>query len=178
VRVERLSPLYETANLFITRAWFDRVGGFEPWLSPRRSKELAEDVWLGWRARRAGARIAFAQQAVVRHAVFAGTAQSFIAERARTRFFPQMTARIPELRGELLYGRLFLNRRTALFDLAVAGVALAVAGRRPLALAAALPYARLAWTGSPKVTAAQVAADAVGFAALASGSLRARSVVL
>jgi len=176
VRVERFSHLYETANLFLKRELFERIGGFEPWLSPARSKELAEDVWLGWRVRRAGGRVAFAEQAVVKHAVFPGTPASFISERTRTRFFPEMAARVPELRDEFFYKRFFLSRRTALFDLAV--VTGLVARRHPLALLAAVPYARVAWTGQPKVTAVHIAADAVGFAGLIAGSIRARTLIL
>ena len=108
--------LYETANLLVARSWFERVGGFEPWLAPRRSKELAEDVWLGWRIRRAGARVAFAAEAVVEHAVFPGTPASYVAERARLRFFPAIAGRIPELREDFFYRRVFMNRRTAAFD--------------------------------------------------------------
>ncbi|HEX6389303.1 MAG TPA: glycosyltransferase family 2 protein [Solirubrobacteraceae bacterium] len=169
VRVPRFSHLYETANLLLRRECFP---GFEPWLSPARSKELAEDVWLGWRIRRAGGRVAFADDAVVRHAVERRDAVAFVAERMRLRYFPAMAARIPELRDEFFYKGLFLNRRTALFDLAAAGVAVAVARRRPLALAAVVPYARL------RPTAMQVAADGVGLVALAVGSARARTLVL
>jgi len=181
VRVGQLSHLYETANLAIRRELFERLGGFEPWLTPKRSKELGEDVWLGWRARRAGARIAFAPDAVVAHAVFPGTPQTFVRERFRLRFFPELAARIPELRDAFFWRRWFLNRRSALFDLAAAGVLVAVAGRRPLALVAVAPYAREAWRaagGSPRVAAVQAAADAVGAGGLVLGCVRARSVLL
>jgi glycosyltransferase involved in cell wall biosynthesis len=169
VRVPRFSHLYETANLFVRR---ERFPGFEPWLDPARSKELAEDVWLGWRIRRSGGRVAFAEQAVVKHAVFRGTPQTFVSERARLRFFPAMAARIPELRDDFFYKRYFLSRRTALFDLAVAGAAAAVLTRRAWPLLAVLPYARL------RPGAVDVAADTVGLGAMAAGSLRSRSVVL
>jgi GT2 family glycosyltransferase len=169
VRVPRFSHLYETANLLIRREWFV---GFEPWLSPKRSKELAEDVWLGWRIRRAGGRVAFAHDAVVRHAVEHRDAAGFVAERLRTRYFPAMAARIPELREDFLYKRLFLSRRTALFDAAVVGVVVAAARRQPLALLAAVPYVRL------RPNAVQVAADAVGAAGLLMGSAKHRAPVL
>jgi glycosyltransferase involved in cell wall biosynthesis len=169
VRVPRFSHLYETANLFLRREWFT---GFEPWLSPAHSKELAEDVWLGWRIRRAGGRAAFSENAVVKHAVFPGTPATFVAERARLRFFPAMAARIPEMREDFFYMRYFLSRRTAVFDLAVAGATAALLTRRPWPLLAALPYARL------RPRAVEVAADAVGLAAMAAGSLKARSLVL
>lgn len=181
VRVEQLSPLYETANLVVRRALFERVGGFQPWLSPKRSKELGEDVWLGWRAVRAGARTAFAPDAVVTHAVFPGTPRSFVTEQLRRRYFPELAARIPELRRTFLWRRVFLNRRTAQFDLAVLGLLLTVRLRGPLWLLLAVPYVRTAVGaagGSRRVAAVGVAADVAGAAGLVAGSARARSIVL
>lgn len=177
VRVGGLSWLFETANLGIRTPLVRELGGFEPWLSPRRSKELGEDVWLGWRAQRAGAQIAFAPDAVVAHAVFPGTPRSFVAEKLRLRFFPEMAARIPELRERFFYRRVFLNRRSAAFDLAVVGLA----SRRRIGLLLVLPYARELHRSAgrdPKVAAVRLAADATGCAALVAGSVRARSVLL
>ena len=174
VRVGGLTWLFETANLLVRAELLQRLGGFEPWLSPKRSKELGEDVWLGWRAQRAGARIAFAPEAVVRHAVFPGTPRSFVTEKLRLRFFPAMAKRIPELRTRFFYRRVFLNRRSAAFDLALVGIAL----RIPVLV---LPYAReVRRTGArdPRDVAVRVAADATGFAALLAGSVRARSLLL
>jgi glycosyltransferase involved in cell wall biosynthesis len=188
VGVGRLSHLYETANLLVRRPWFDRVGGFEPgWLMPGRTKELGEDVWLGWKLRRAGARVAFAPEVHVVHAVFDRSPRDFVAERLRLRFFPEIARRVPELRTEFFWGRLFLNARTAQFDAALAGVALAAATRRPWPLLAAAPYARTAarhalWRGgrrgAVKVLAVDVAADAVGAGALVAGSVARRSILL
>ncbi len=169
VRVPRFSHLYETANLLLRREWFV---GFEPWLSPARSKELAEDVWLGWRIRRAGGRVAFAEDAVVRHAVEPRDAAAFVGERLRLRYFPAMAARIPELRDDFLHRRVFLSPRTARFDAAVVGVAAALAMRRPWPLLAVLPYARL------RPSSVEVAADAVGAAGLLVGSAKHRAPVL
>jgi glycosyltransferase involved in cell wall biosynthesis len=185
--VTRAWGLYESANLFLDRGLFDRLGGFESWLRPRRGIELGEDVWLGWRARRAGARTAYAPDALAWHEVFPRGARAYVVERARLRFFPALAARIPELREEFLYRRWFLDRRSALFDLAVAGAALSGARRSPVPLLAALPYAREvrrhAARGnggrpSARVAAADVAADAIGAAALAAGSVRAKSPLL
>jgi len=183
--------LYETANLFVRRDLFERIGGFEDWLGARIGKPLAEDVWLGWRARRAGARTAFSERALVHHAVFPRNARGYVSERLRLVYFPDMVAKIPELRGSFLYRHWFLNRRSAAFDAAVLGVAGAVAARRasplliPLSLLAALPYLRLAgrtavgWGRlAPKVAAADIAADAIGLAALVWGSARRRTPVL
>jgi glycosyltransferase involved in cell wall biosynthesis len=171
--------LYETANLFVDRALFERLEGFQSILVPRDGKELGEDVWLGWRARRAGARTAFAEAALVHHVVFPRGPVGFAAERWRLRFFPELARRIPELREGFFYRRRFLNARSARFDLALAGVAGALVTRRAVPLALALPYARdVRASRDLTVAAAEVAADAVGAAALAVGSLRSRSLLL
>ena len=178
LHVESPSPLFESANLFVARGLFESVGGFEEWLPPEVGKAVAEDVWFGWRARRAGARIRFARDAVVHHAVFREGAVAHVLERRRLAHFPAMAARVPELREEMFFLRWFLNRRTAAFDLALAGIALR---RRALLvpyvwilLADALPWGRLA----PRVVPVRLAADALGFVALVRGTLRRGSAVL
>ncbi len=168
--------LYETANLFIHRALFERLGGFESILRPRGGKELGEDVWLGWRARRAGASTAFAADALVHHVVFPRVRREYVAERWRLRFFPELVRRIPELRDAFLYRGVFLNARSAKFDLAVAGVATAVLTRRAAPMLLVIPYLRVAPHGG--AGAAGVAADAVSAAALTLGSVRSRTILL
>ncbi|MGB9184442.1 MAG: glycosyltransferase family A protein [Solirubrobacteraceae bacterium] len=183
--------LWETANLFVTRRAFERAGGFIEWIRPRRGKALAEDVWFGYRALRAGARPAFCAEALANHAVFARRWPDYAGERARLRFFPAMAARMPELRRAFLHRRLFLNPRTAQLDAALLALAWATHRRRPGALLAALPYARSlrraavarAADSDPPVDAALVAAadlaaDLIGMAALLYGSLRYRAAVL
>jgi glycosyltransferase involved in cell wall biosynthesis len=184
--VTRAWGLFESANLFLSRELFDQLGGFESWLRPRRGLELGEDAWLGWRARRAGARTAFCADALAWHEVFPRGPRAYVAERARLRFFPALAARIPELREDFLWRRWFLSRRSALFDLALGGAALAAARCSPLPLALAVPYAREVRrhasraNGRPRapVAAADVMADAVGAAALVAGSVRAKTLVL
>jgi glycosyltransferase involved in cell wall biosynthesis len=178
--------LYETANLVCRRELFERIGGFDDWLGPDVfGKPLAEDVWFGWRARRAGARIRFCGEALVHHAVFRRGAPEYVAERARLVYFPAIVAKIPELRRELLFGRLFLNRRTAAFDAAVLGLGGAWRTRSVVPLAAAVPYARILiadagrWRRrAPVAAAGELAADAVGAAALLAGSMLRRCPVL
>lgn len=170
--------LYETANLLMRRELFERLGGFEPWLSPRRGKELGEDVWLGYRAQRAGARIVFCGAALVHHAVEPRRPIAFVAERLRLRFFPVMARRIPELRDTMLYRRVFLSAHTARFDLALTGLAVTAATRRPLALAAAVPYVQARRRLGVRVALVDLTADAAGAAALVYGSIVSRSPVL
>lgn len=177
------SGLYETANLFMRRDLFERLGGFEDFLGARLGKPLAEDLWLGWRARRAGARHAFSDRAVVDHAVLRRGPGGYVGERLRLVYFPAIAARVPELRETLFFRRWFLTRRSAAFDLAVAGAGVALVARSPLPLLAAAPYV---WSVSRKarrwravrVGAVEVAADAAGFVALAWGSIRNRTLVI
>lgn len=185
---------FETANLGVRRETALRVGGFTafaphpdapPGLRPRVEEgHFGEDVVFGWRAVRAGARARAAPGAVVHHAVFARGPGAYVAERWRLRFFPALVREVPELRGRLPL-RVFLAPRTALFDLAAAGLATALARRRLWPLALALPYARrclrtrAALTrGGLRENAVLVAGDAVGLAALVRGSAAARRLLL
>ena len=187
------SPLFETANLAVRRTVVERVGGFEafvpgvdrPGLRPRPDQgHFGEDAVFGWRARRAGARTAFLSDAVVHHAVFRRGPRGFVAERWRLRFFPALVREVPELRQSLLL-RIFLSRRTACFDLAVAGVGVARLTRRPGLALVALPYASWylrredPWRRSvARHNLALVSADLVGLAALVRGSVAARRLLL
>ena len=186
VSVTHPHGLFETANMLVRRGTFEGLGGFEPWLAPKDGKELGEDVWLGWRAVRSGARVAFAEDAVVEHAVFERGAREAVAELRRLEWFPVMAARIPELRDVLFYRRVFHSRRSAAFDAAVAGLAVSALARRPAPLLATLPYASLLYREvrrhplrfAVKLAAARVAGDVVSALALTRGNLRARTILL
>lgn len=180
--------LFETANLFTTRDLFERVGGFEEWLRPRRGKALAEDVLFGYRARRAGASSGFCPEALAYHAVFPRACSGYVLERRRLRYFPAMARRAPELRDAFFHRRVFLSRRTALFDAALAGLAVAFGRRAPAGLLLTAPYLvelrRHSMRSRPQppralaVASADVAADVVGLVSLIAGSVRYRSPVL
>jgi glycosyltransferase involved in cell wall biosynthesis len=178
--------LFESANLFVRRDLFERVGGFEDWLpGPAVSflgarvgeKGLGEDVDFGWRAVRAGARTGFAERALVHHAVFQRAPLQYVADRLRLRAFPHLARRAPELRGTFLRQRVFLTARSAAFDAAALSVAGAVALRRPLLLTGALPYVTR-MRRPARVAAVDLLADAVGLYALVRGSVEARTPVL
>jgi hypothetical protein len=193
--VGREYGLYETANLFVRREWFDKAGGFADWVNwdedgqtrrmPVPDRPFGEDAWFVWRARRLGARTTFSNEALVHHAVFAGDVKSFVAEQVRLRHFPALLARIPELRDIFVWRRYFLNKRTAAFDVALFGLALAVVARSRLPLATLLPYLVLLYreTGRFRLTLAErmryagavLARDAVGCVALIRGSVESRS---
>lgn len=183
--VDREIGLYETANLFVRKELFDRLGGFEAWLEQEIGKELAEDAWFGWRARRAGARTAFCPDALVDHAVFRRGALEYVGERRRLTYFADIAVKIPEIRRQMFFGRFFLNRRTAAFDAALIAACGAAAVRSPLPLVLGVPYLALVigrskgWrTRAPAAAVVGIAADAVGLFALVQGSLRRRTLVL
>lgn len=191
ISVTREHGLYETANMFVRRDLFGRLGGFRHPVDAGGKKPLGEDVWFGWRARRDGSAVRFSGEAVVEHEVFDRPASEFVAERFRLRHFPPLVAVVPELRHAFLWKRLFLNRRTAAFDAGLTGIlaAAVLAPRSPaaalLVMGAWLPYTAIAvrdarpWgRRAPLVLAASAAADAVGCASLLAGSARARTPVL
>lgn len=196
---------FRTANLFVRRALFDSIGGFEDWVVesggdppfgwrapadgratiPAR-KSIGEDVLFGWQARRNGARVAFISDALVHHAVFPTRARDSVKYRWHWRHIPALASRVPELRQHTFVAGLFFNRRSAEFDLAVAGAVTAAITRRPAFLAMSLPYARRLYHElhrwklheRPRVLAGTVAEDATGLGALLVGSVAWRSPVL
>lgn len=189
VRVGGPSPLYEAANMFVSRAAFSRAGGFCDWLDVKvGNPHFGEDTDFGWRVRRQGGRVAFAPDAVVEHALIARSGRGMIAERLRLFYFPALVRRVPELRRAFFFGRVFLTRRSAAFDLALiaAGVALGFGGWvAAISAFAALPYlamlgarARQMGRWAPRVLSAEMAADLVGLIALLAGSVRYGRTVL
>jgi hypothetical protein len=189
VSVSHEYGLYETANLFVRSETFQRVDGFLPVLPPdlTDAQPFGEDAWFVWRAKRAGALTTFADDAIVRHAVFERSVRAYIAERARNRLFPALVALIPELRDTFLYRRVFLSPDSARFDLALAGVVGGFLGRRRvLSAAAAIAYAIgvargtgwIARSERLRAAGARVASDALTFVSLIRGSVAARTPVL
>jgi glycosyltransferase involved in cell wall biosynthesis len=182
LRIAAETGLFETANLVVRREVFERVGGFPRGFETPGETPFGEDVMFGWKAVRSGARVAFCPHALVHHAVRPRGAREFLAERRRLGLFPRLTREVPELRRHFLYARWFLNRRTARFDLAAAGLACALLLRRRMPLLALAPYARLVWhdrrTSGRRAAAVRVLADGASAAALARGSATSRSLVI
>jgi glycosyltransferase involved in cell wall biosynthesis len=197
--------LYETASLFARRETFERVGGFEAVLAldsgelvsglaaagpalenGSELRPFGEDVWFVWRAKRDGARTAFADDAIVHHAVFERELLDAVAERYRSRYFPPLVALVPELRGRFLHRGVFLSPASMRFDLIlVGGVAGAALRRWWPGLLGAAPYG-VALAGElrkwparvwVRVVAGTVAGDAVACVGLVRGSVRAGTLV-
>lgn len=178
------SGLYEAANLFVRRAAYDGAGGFGAGLEAPGAPPFGEDVLFGWAIRRAGLRTAFADEALVRHAVLPRSAAGYVRERGRLALFAELIAAVPELRAQLWAG-VFLTRRHAELWLALAGATVALVTRRPAGALAAGPYARhlLARARGERGPTARLAAihalaDLHGLTALALASARTRTPVL
>jgi glycosyltransferase involved in cell wall biosynthesis len=183
VAVAAETGLYNAGNLFVARALFDRLAGFE---SAPGAPALDEGVWFAWRARRSGARTAFSAEALSHRPPLALEPLEYIEEATKLRALPGTIAQLPELREALLHRRVFLNPRTMKLDLALACFALAARRRSKLPLLAAVPYAlelrRHArergdedWK---RVATVDAAADLLGAMALLHGSVEARTPVL
>jgi len=180
------TPWFETCNLAVDRAEFVKAGGFatDELLPGRRgARGFGEDVLLGHAlSERIGQQ--WVPEAVVRHRWVVGDFGGHLSGQWRVVGFPLLVRRLPALRHRL-FGRWFLTRRSAAFDLAVAAVVVG-ALLTPWALLAALPWAVSAWPDARRrgrlrapLRLAQLAlADAVTLVALVDGSIRARRVVL
>lgn len=195
VRVVRETGLYESCNIAYRRVALAQVGGmredFGRGFGQRRGDPargggsgFGEDTDLAWRVLRSGWRSEFSDCSVVRHAVFPGTAASMVAEAWRTRLFPFLIREIPELRAYLPGGCWKLRRQSALSQLAVGGIAgglsAGLLGRRPYPAVLAVPY--LIWLGRqtrhPGRASRTAVRDAVTSAALLTGSVRHRTILL
>jgi glycosyltransferase involved in cell wall biosynthesis len=200
VSVTAETGLYDAGNLFVSRALFDRLGGFErppgsgeggpggAAAAPgvRGADALTDDTWFAWRARRSGGRTAFCHDALTHRAARPLEPLEYLEQATRLRAVPENVARLPELRDTLLHRRVFLSPRTMKLDLALAGLALAAARRSRLPLLAAVPYALELRRHSKerggedwkRVAAIDAATDLLGALALLHGSVESRAPVL
>jgi glycosyltransferase involved in cell wall biosynthesis len=200
--VTRDGGFYQTANLFVRREVFDKVGGFRDWVLEERGHRgwaadrrrarstrtpIGEDTLFAWTARRLGARSAFAHDAVVYHEVVPGNLLDDVADRWHwARDMPRLAQLVPELRRAVFHHRLFFNVVTARFDYALAGVAAAALTRQNLWLLAAMPYLRHLldfsedWSQRERLlyVAGAPVVEAATLAGLLAGSITWRSVLL
>ena len=122
------------------------------------------------------------------HRVVASTYGARLRDLRHAKGFPGLARRSP-LVAEWLKGGVFLTSRSAAFDGALVGVALAAVSRRPWALLAALPWLRFRWRDSVVITrgdrsrAARMVLEHAGsdfviLLSLLEGSVRHRRLVL
>jgi GT2 family glycosyltransferase len=179
LHIEPVNLYKQAANILYPRALIERLDGFD------ERAVAGEDVGLWLRARRAGAEIAAAPDAVVSHAVESHTLPGIVRQNLKWRYLAYLTKRHPEFRAELPL-RVFWDEDHLRTTAAVVG--LVGARRSPVLAALALPYIRHSLrrrtTGraAPLIAAAELpgqfvrqVAEVVGMAA---GGVRNRTPIL
>lgn len=172
--------LFETCNVAYPRALLELVGGFDEWFK----HACGEDVDLGWRAVKAGARLVFSEEALVHHPVHRLGLARLIRHTWRWSDAVRVLAKHPEIR-RMMVARVFWKPTHPPLLAALAGGALAVRYRAPLLGAAAgVPYLRLraGEHRSPRKLArwlpVHVAVDLCELATMLYGSVRHRTLML
>ena len=179
--------LYLSANSFYRREAVLSVGGFD---------ESVGDAW-GWdttaaiRLRSAGFPISEDETAVVFRTYPFPVDRSWIAEEfKRTRDLPFAVRRDPNLRNRALDHHFFASARTRNFDLAIVGMILAAARRKPgYAVLLATPWLRSVvkyidlwppeqWSTSARNLRGIALRNVIWLAGLIVGSVRSRRLVL
>jgi GT2 family glycosyltransferase len=117
----------ETCNIFYRRDLLRSVGGFEETLgSFLKGLVWGEDTDLAYRVRALGYRLAFCEEAMVVHHIVPHRMSSWLLEPLRAWHWANIVKRYPQIRKELLFWRYFFNRMTALFDLMLMSLLLAL----------------------------------------------------
>src|SRR5439155_24140943 len=97
--VREAGPFYQTANILYPRALLERLGGFdEAYPFP-----AGEDTDLGWRAVEAGARVVFAPDALVWHAVHEPGWRGLVRDARRWGSAVRIVKRHPGLRTSFVH---------------------------------------------------------------------------
>ena len=169
VFVEEAGPFFQTANIMYPRALLERLGGF------CSDYGLAgDDTDLGWRAQELGARVRFAPDALVWHAVHDVGWRGMVADAPRFGNAVGIVRRHPGLRAHF-HHRWFWKPAHERLLLALLAV------RFP---PAALPYLLAhrrehpSWQALVRSLPAHLAVDAAELVAFARGSVRARTLLL
>jgi GT2 family glycosyltransferase len=178
LHVHAAGPFFQTANILYPRALLERLGGFdEAYPYP-----AGEDTDLGWRAKEAGARVVFAADALVWHAVHPMGPAALVRDARRWGSAVRIVKRHPALRAHF-HRRVFWKPSHERLLLAAAGLALAPR-TRGASLALAVPWALVHRTEHPSAAAlaralpAHLAVDGAELAAMARGSLESRTLLL
>ncbi len=171
---------YEACNIAYRREVLTTAGGFG-------QDFFGEDTVAGWRVRRHGGRGVYADAAVVAHDVTYPGLRWHLRRARGYAHFPALVAEFPEMRTELLTGRVFLRPRSIgllglLLGVVLGATALATR-RRPTAALLALPYLWWRLPARPRRDGLRGAAEGTLFdlavtAALWRGSARWRTPVL
>jgi GT2 family glycosyltransferase len=176
VIVRTLGPQYQTCNIVYPRALLERLGGFDEAFGP---PVVGEDTDLAWRAIEAGARTAFAPDALVIHAVHRLGPLGMLREATRWTDAPRVFARHPGARV-ILNRRLFWNGWHYLVFRSLFALALPKPARRYLLTRHALQLVARAHDAGAGAWAVPylLLYDLVEIAAITRGGVRHRTLVL
>ncbi len=180
--------LFDTCNIFYTRQALTHAGGFaRDFYDLGYPRYYGEDLDLGYRVKELGYQCVFADKAVVLHHNHPQTLWQWLMESRLVFICPYLAWKHPSARRELLFLRYFLSPSTALFDIGLVGLAMAIA-IHPYFLLLSLPYVAAKWRekeGRRMNVPLQLARLAgatvrsfVTFVVLAFGSIRFRSLVI
>ena len=181
LKIDPVSPYKQTSNIGYPRTLLERLDGFDE----RLQEPAGEDVDLWLRARRAGANITAAPDAVVSHAIEAHTLPGIVRQNLKWRYLAYLAKLHPEIRDEFPL-RIFWDADHLRTTAAVIGIA--GASRRPLLAALALPYVHSSLDrrgrGATRraIAAAELPGQAVRQVAevlgMAAGGVRHRTLIL
>lgn len=184
------TPFFETCNVGYRREAFLAAGGFDeddPLLHPPSGRAFGEDACLAWTVISQGGESAWVPEAIVHHRCVPSTYGRWLADQRELAGFPGLARRSP-LIADWLYRGIFLDRRSARFDLAVVSAAAALFARRPALALGTLPW--LHWRAAAARSHSRYAleflpllvrlgwSDTVALASMLKGSIRHRRVVL
>lgn len=196
IRIDHLTWFWEACNLFVRRQAFDRGGPFNEGWNPtgRVGKHWGEDIEWGSRIVRHGARVAYAEGAVVHHAVEPWSYWGWLRRRTEIRWLPLALRYAPELRQRRFHRGYFLNPRhvalttSAAFLSGSAAISLAAdrrLGRLTLTLGLLTFFSNARGIRSPiqlrnylNELPRRALSETVEFASLAYGSVRWRRILL
>jgi hypothetical protein len=173
IDVRQHTDTYPCANVAYRRSALERVEGFDPafWGG-------GEDTDLAWRVRETGGLVAFAEGALVHHAVRPADLAQHLRSLPRWQTLALVVKRHPQLRARLQH-RVFWKASHPAALLAVTAVAAAVLLRRPrlCVLVAPLLVRRVREAGLRSGLQLAVA-DVVEVGVVLAGSARYRTVLL
>lgn len=134
IEISAFSKLYETCNIFYRRKALIDAGGFDS-----EMPHFGDDVGAGWRVIKSGWEAKWTDGAVVAHEVTYPGLRWWLKRAGRYDCWPQLARTFPELRDEVFFAKIFLNRRHIGVLLGLAGVVSAAGARRPWPLIGAVP---------------------------------------
>lgn len=187
--------LFPTCNLAVRRATYEAVGGFDGAASDRwgfrpstraRGLGFGEDTLFGWAVARVYP-VAYDERMLVRHHVFPSDLREWLGRSWQIAAFPAIVREVPELRRTMVRHRVLFTHRSRVPLYATVA---ALATRQPALIGGALAWwvshrfrhtLRRAPLPVPQRVAAlptQLVLDVVHSAALITGSIRARTLLL